>query len=120
MTSEIEQQLADHVRNECDDIVRDMARHVGDEVHAVLRRHGMLMKSVGAAAGMGVLAAANVLAETLLFFRNSMTEGDETDAGADVDFVAAAEVALLAIFAAALPADMRAALAAALKRGDDE
>jgi hypothetical protein len=43
---------------EGEQIVRDMAHHVGDEVHAVLKRHGMTMRTASGAIGMGVLAAA--------------------------------------------------------------
>lgn len=68
------------LKAEGEQTVRDMAGHVGDEVHAVLMRHGMLMKSIGGSVGMGVLAAVQVLADTVEFARRSMDEEDEREA----------------------------------------
>lgn len=58
-------------------IVRDMARHVGDEIHEVLKRHGMTMTTAAGAIGVGVLAGVQALNDTLEFARRSVdTEGE--------------------------------------------
>ena len=69
--------LAETIANS---MVRDMASHVGDQVHGVLKRHGMLMDTAVGAIGMGLLASIQVLKETLAFARNTMGEGDDADA----------------------------------------
>jgi hypothetical protein len=58
-------------------IVRDMAGHVGDEVHQVLKRHGMMMKSAAGAIGVGVLAGVQILNDTLEFALRSVDTDDE-------------------------------------------
>lgn len=65
--------------SEAEHTVRDMAGHVGDEVHGVLKRHAMLMKTTAGAIAVGVLAAAQVLADTLEFARQSMEDDAERD-----------------------------------------
>lgn len=65
--------------NEDHAMIFDMAKHIGDQVHEVLKRNGMLMPSVAAAMGMGCVAAAQLLTESVLFAEKSM-EGDEEDA----------------------------------------
>jgi hypothetical protein len=50
---------------ESEHTVRDMAGHVGDEVHGVLKRHAMMMKTTGGAVAVGVLAAVQLLGDTL-------------------------------------------------------
>jgi len=60
-------------------VTRDMAGHVGGEVHAVLKRHGMMMETAVGAIGMGLLASIQVLRETLAFARKTMGEGPDAD-----------------------------------------
>jgi hypothetical protein len=85
MTNEpkVEQLVEALLQAEGEQIVRDMAGHVGDEIHAVLKRHGMTMRTTAGAIGVGVLAAVQVLGETIEFAKNSM-DGDDADADAIV------------------------------------
>lgn len=62
-------------------IVKDMADHVGEQVHGILKRSAMIMPNVSMASAMGVLAARQMLEETILFARNSM-DGDAEDSAA--------------------------------------
>lgn len=66
------------LHSEGEQIVRDMAAHVGDEVHGVLRRHGMMMRTTAGTIAMGILASLQMLAETVEFARKSM-DGDASD-----------------------------------------
>lgn len=73
-----EEALARHfLMAECEQTVRDMAGHVGEQVHAVLQRNGMLMVTTAGAIGVGVLAAVQVLADTVEFARRSMDTDEE-------------------------------------------
>lgn len=58
-----------------DDIARDMGGHVGDQIHALLKRHCTMMNTVAGAVAVGLLAACQVIGETREFVRLSM-EGD--------------------------------------------
>jgi NTP pyrophosphatase (non-canonical NTP hydrolase) len=58
-------------------IVRDMAGHVGDEIHEVLKRHGLTMATAAGAIGVGVLAGVQVLNETLEFAMRSVDTEEE-------------------------------------------
>lgn len=66
------------VETEGEQTVRDMAGHIGDQVHAVLTRSGMLMKTSGGAIAVGVMAAAQVLNDMLEFARRSLDDDAET------------------------------------------
>ncbi len=97
------------LHSEGEQIVRDMATHVGDEVHGVLKRHGMMMRTTAGTIAMGVLASLQMLAETVEFARKSM-DGD----AADEEAIASAALCLFADEATqSLPA-----LAAALRGRD--
>lgn len=65
------------VEAEGEQIVRDIAAHVGDELHGVLKRHGMTMASTAGSIGMGVLAASQVLNDTIEFARRSLDDEAE-------------------------------------------
>jgi hypothetical protein len=59
-------------------MITEVAVHVGDQVHLIVKRHAMTMPTVASAMGMTVHVAAQVLAEALQFGRNSM-DGDKED-----------------------------------------
>ncbi len=97
------------LHSEGEQIVRDMATHVGDEVHGVLKRHGMMMRTTAGTIAMGVLASLQMLAETVEFARKSM-DGH----AADEEAIASAALCLFVDEATqSLPA-----LAAALRGRD--
>lgn len=74
---EIEQLARYYLEAEGMQIVRDMAGHVGDQVHGVLKRQGMLMKTTAGAIGVGILAAIEVLAGTVEFARRCADDDAE-------------------------------------------
>jgi hypothetical protein len=75
-------------------IVRDMAGHVGDEIHEVLKRHGLTMTTAAGAIGVGVLAGVQVLNETLEFAMRSVdTEAEKASIAAGVAALVGAHIA---------------------------
>lgn len=55
--------LTTYLVDQIDDVVRDMASHVGDQIFDVLRRSGMLMRSEAAATVMLIEASVQILAQ---------------------------------------------------------
>ena len=105
--ADIERLARAYLELEGESIVRDMAGHVGDEVHAVLKRQGMLMTTTAGAIGVGILAAIEVLAGTVEFARRTADDDDERamfDAGIAKLFADELASRLPAIAAAALRA----------------
>jgi hypothetical protein len=56
-------QLAAFLVEQIDDVVRDMASHVGDQIFEILKRNGMLMRSEAAATVMLIEASVQILAQ---------------------------------------------------------
>lgn len=95
--------------SEGEQVVRDMAGHVGDQIFEVLRRNGMAMASVAGATGVQTLAAAIILGQADDFLRRSL-DGDN-------DGEATAGVARL--FLSQLPPALVAAIRALAKEAGD-
>lgn len=86
-------------------IVRDMAQHVGDEIHEVLKRHGMTMTTAAGAIGVGVLAGVQALNEASEFARRSVdTEDERASITAGVAELIRSELEPLLTAALSLPA----------------
>jgi hypothetical protein len=95
-------EIAQHLlMSECETIARDLARHVGEQVHAVLKRNGMLMRTVAGATGMGVLASIEVLSGTVEFCQRSMDTDEER---------ARVLAGIAQLFVAELPPEIRGAI----------
>lgn len=60
-----DQLLADFLKGQIDHVVRDMAGHVGDQIFALLKRHGLMMRSEACATGMLVLASVHALRQAI-------------------------------------------------------
>lgn len=60
-------------------LIMDMARHVSDQVHDLVKRHAVTMPTVSAAVALGVVAAAQILCESILFGHNSMEQDPEDE-----------------------------------------
>lgn len=58
--------------------VMDVARHAGDRVFEIISTHACTMRTVSAAIAVGLLAAHQVVEETIVFAVKSM-DGDEAD-----------------------------------------
>ena len=93
------------VQAEGEQIVRDMAEHVGDQIFDILRRNGMAMSTAAGSAGVMILAAARVIGQAEDFLRRSL--------GGEADDLATAALAKLLL--SEVPATVRAAL-----NGDQE
>lgn len=83
MGSETQELARALVTTESDQLVRDMAGHVGDQVHDVLKRNAMMMQTTAGAISMGVLAAIEVLSSTVEFARRTGDDPDEAKLLAD-------------------------------------
>ena len=93
--------LAEHLlKAEGEQVVRDMAGHVGDQLFDVMKRNGMAMETAAGSAGVQVIAAVQILAQADDFLRRSL------DGEAD----ATATAALAKLFMSELPKHLRAAL----------
>lgn len=80
-----EDRLTAHLRAETEAaMVIDVAQHLSERLHEVVKLHAMTMPTVSAAIGLGLLTAQQIYAETLAFATNSM-DGDSSDAEAICD-----------------------------------
>jgi len=59
----------------------DVSRLVSDKVHDVIKLHAIAMPTVSMAIALGLLAAHQILSETITFAVNSM-DGDQDDEAA--------------------------------------
>jgi hypothetical protein len=60
-----DQKLADFLLKESNQIVRDMAGHVGDQLFDVLKRNGLAMMTEAGATSMMTIAARDVLEQAI-------------------------------------------------------
>jgi hypothetical protein len=58
-----EREFTKFLISQVDDVVRDMATHVGDQIFDVLKRNGLLMRSEAAATVMLIEASVQILAQ---------------------------------------------------------
>lgn len=63
MTEAEEKVVADFLIGQIDEVVRDMAAHVRDQIFDVLKRNGLLMRSEAAATVMLIEASVQILAQ---------------------------------------------------------
>jgi hypothetical protein len=96
------------IEAEGEQVVRDMAGHVGEELFDALKRNGMLMQSVAGAVGAITLAAAQTLSQAHDFLRRSLA--DESDGTPPVKAGADEAEAIALLFVGELPVEMKAAL----------
>lgn len=73
-------ELVAFLRQEADEVARDMAGHVGDQIFDVCRRHGMMMRSEAGATAMLALAAVQLLEQAI----DQCSRAAEDDCRADV------------------------------------
>lgn len=71
----IERELTQFLVTQIDDVVRDMAAHVGDQIFEVLKRNGLLMRSEAAATVMLIEVAVQTLAQAA----DQCSRASETD-----------------------------------------
>lgn len=59
-------------------VIQDLAKHVGDQIHELVKRHAMTMPSSGSAMALGIFLSAQILTEAIMFGHRSM-DGDVED-----------------------------------------
>lgn len=108
MTPEAKE-IAHHIMNtDGEQGVRDMAGHLGEQLFELLKRNGMLMRSVAGGVGALTLASALTLAQAHDFLRRSLADTSDGE-----NLIEASEneaVALALLFLGELPPELRAAL----------
>jgi hypothetical protein len=103
----VDEATAKMLEDEAATVVRDMATHVGDQIFELLKRNGMLLRTVASATGMTTLAAIQVLAQANDFAGRSMDDDTER---------AFMTTAIARLFLAELPDDLRSIIAKEARR----